>query len=229
MVHSNVHTQLTVTRIHAETAEFSTIYFRRPIGFEFEAGDWIEIDFADTSYKGGKVYSLSSSPTESELAISFKNGISPFKRQMQAVKAGDMMFINRFGNDYGFQLNDKRSSVLIAGGIGIASFRSMFKELFDKGVNSKVQLIYLNKGNDFLFQQELDEWQRGIPQASIEYIVTKDLKRKAREQKLNAALASSADRYYIAGPEAMVEDTEHHLLDMGVRIKDVRIDSFGTY
>lgn len=33
----------------------------------------------------------------------------------------------------------------------------------------------------------------------------------------------------VAGPEAMVENTEHLLLDNGVNIKDIRIDSFGTY
>lgn len=132
MVHKNVRIALKVSRFFAETGEFSTVYFERPIGFEFEAGDWINIDFADTSLKGGKVYSLSSSPTEDELAISFRNGIS-------------------------------------------------------------------------------------------------DLKRKAREQQLNSLLANGANRYYIAGLETMVEATENLLLDSGVAVRDIRIDSFGNY
>lgn len=229
MVHKNAHIPIKVARVYAEAEDFSTVYFERPIGFEFAAGDWIDIDFADTSYRGGKVYSLSSSPTESELAISFRNGISPFKRQLQTLQAGETMFISQYGNDYGFQLNEKRSSILVAGGIGIAPFRSMLKEIYDKGVNSQVRLIYLNKTVDFLFLAELDKWQRSIPQLLIDYIVTENLKRKAREQQLSSLFANEADRYYIAGPEAMVENTEHQLLDIGVSMKDIRIDSFGTY
>jgi ferredoxin-NADP reductase len=229
VVQKNVHIPIKLARLHIETDEFSTVYFERPIGFVFEAGDWIDIDFADTSYQGGKVYSLSSSPTENELAISFRNGISPFKRQLQAVQAGETMFISQYGNDYGFQLNEKRSSILVAGGIGIAPFRSMLKEIYDKGVNSQVRLVYLNKTDDFLFRAALDKWQQSISQLTINYVVTQNLKRKAREQQLNALFSDEADRYYIAGPEAMVENTEHQLLDMGVKIKDIRIDSFGTY
>lgn len=229
MVHKNVHIALKVSRLFAETDEFSTVYFERPIGFEFEAGDWIDIDFVDTSLKGGKVYSLSSSPTEDELAISFRNGISPFKQKLQSVKPGDSLYISQYGNDYGFQLNDKRSSMLVAGGIGIAPFRSMVKELYDKEVHCDVQLIYLNKTDGFLFKAELDNWRQRLPQLSIEYIVTKDLKRKARERQLNRLLANGANRYYIAGPEVMVEATEHLLLDFNVVVRDIRIDSFGTY
>ncbi len=229
MIHKNAHIPLKVTRVQAEYNEFSTVYFERPIGFDFEAGDWVDIDFADSSLRGGKVYSLSSSPTEGELAISFRNGISPFKQKLQTVQTGDTMFINQYGNDYGFQLHDTRSSMLVAGGIGIAPFRSMLKEMCDKSINSQVQLIYLNKTGNFLFSAELDDWQRRIPRLSIEYIVTQDLKRKAREQQLSKLFAAKLDRYYIAGPEAMVEATEHQLIDSGVKVKDIRIDSFGTY
>lgn len=229
MVHSNVHITIKVVQRQSELDDCNTIFFERPIGFSYEAGDWIDIDFTDTRLKGGKVYSLSSSPTESELAISFRTGISPFKRRLQTVRAGDTMFIRHYGNDYGFQLNEKRSSVLVAGGIGIAPYRSMLKEIYDKGVNSQVQLIYLNKTDKFLFRPELEQWQKAISHLSIEYIITQDLKRKAREQRLSTLFADKADRYYIAGPDAMVESIEHQLLDAGVRVKDIRIDNFGIY
>jgi len=114
-VTKNVQVGLTVLRTQLIGDNSMSVYFERPIGFQFEAGDWIDINFADTNLNGGKVYSLSSSPTESDLAISFRIGITPFKRQLQSVKPGDKLYISQYGNDYGFQLNDKRSSVLIAG------------------------------------------------------------------------------------------------------------------
>lgn len=229
MVHKNVRIELAVKVLRQDNSECTTVVFEQPIDFNYEAGDWIDIDFADTSYRGGKTYSLSSSPTEGELAISFRAGISPFKKKLQTVKPGDTMYIRQYGNDYGFHLKDNRSSVLVAGGIGIAPFRSMLKEMFDMRIKSKVQLIYLNKNNNFLFKTELDKWKHTLPNISIEYIETKDLNRKVREKLVLSLIKDTTYNFYIAGPEAMVENTEHLLLDNGVNIKNIRIDSFGTY
>ena len=178
MVHSNVSIPLKVIRLQTEIDNCSSIYFEYPIGFTFEAGDWIDIDFADTSYRGGKTYSLSSSPTEGELVISFRNGISPFKRQLQSVQPGDMMYISQYGNDYGFHLREHRNSVLIAGGIGIAPFRSMLKEQADTNGKNNVQLLYFNKSEDFLFKNEIERWKQALP-LEVHYIQTNALKRKA--------------------------------------------------
>jgi ferredoxin-NADP reductase len=229
MVHKNVKIELLVKQLRQESPEFISVVFERPINFIYEAGDWIDVDFVDTSYSGGKTYSLSSSPTENELTLSFREGISPFKKKLQSVQAGDKMYISQYGNDYGFHLNDNRSSVLIAGGIGIAPFRSMLKEMFDMRAKNDVQLVYLNKSEEFLFQDELNEWRRGLPNISIQYIVTKDLKRKAREKLLQSLVRNTAHSYYIAGPSGMVSSTFALLEKSGVTAKDIRVDNFGLY
>ncbi len=229
MVYKDIRIELVVKRLRRDNQECISVIFERPINFNYEAGDWIDIDFADMSYKGGKTYSLSSSPTESELVISFREGISPFKKKLQTVLPGDKMYISQYGNDYGFHLSDNKSSVLIAGGIGIAPFRSMLKEMFDLHAKNDVQLIYLNKSDDFLFKDELEEWKRMFPNISVSYVQTMALQRKSRDKLLLSLIKDTVHNYFIAGPEAMVESTEHLLLDVGVNIKDIRIDSFGTY
>ena len=229
MVHKNVKIELTVKQLRQDSPECMSVVFERPINFIYEAGDWIDVDFADTSYSGGKTYSLSSSPTESELTVSFREGISPFKKKLQSVQAGDKMYISQYGNDYGFHLNDNRSSVLIAGGIGIAPFRSMLKEMFDMQATNEVQLMYLNKSDDFLFEDELNKWKHSLPTISIEYIATKDLKRKAREKLLHSLIRNSAHNYYIAGPAGMVTQTSTLLEKSGIAAKDIRVDNFGLY
>lgn len=229
MVHNNVHIRLTVVRLKQLNSECKSIVFERPHSFNYEAGDWIDIDFADTSYRGGKTYSLSSSPTEDELVISFREGISPFKRKLQAVRPGDKMYISQYGNDYGFQLKNNRASVLIAGGIGIAPFRSMLKEMYDKQDSNYVQLAFLNKGKEFLFKDELESWRRVLPNLAIEYIPTQDLKRKERDRLLKSAIDPEAQNYYIAGPTGMVTSTYDLLDGLNISGKDIRIDNFGTY
>lgn len=229
MVYKNVSIPLVVLRTEQLDPTTLSVYFSRPTGFEYEAGDWIDVNFYDETPSGGITYSLSSSPTEAELAITFRTGISPFKRRLQTLQPGDTMYISQYGNDYGFHLKENRASVLIAGGIGIAPFRSMLKDLADTGGKSDVQLIYMNKGAGYTFTDELERWARTLPNLSLAYIDTTELNRKKREKLLLETIKKDAHHYFVAGPEGMVDSTEHLLIDNGISVKDIRIDSFGGY
>jgi ferredoxin-NADP reductase len=229
MVHKNTNIPLTVMRTEMIDDTTMSVFFARPIGFEYEAGDWMDVNFRTGNPKGGISYSFSSSPTESALAITFKVGLSPFKKALQAVGSGDEMFIGQYGNDYNFHLNENRSSVLIAGGIGIAPFRSMLKDMADSQSKNSVQLLYLNKGPSYVFALEIDAWNNQLSNLAVEYIDTQELNRKKREKMLLETISKTADHYFIAGPEGMVESTEHLLIDAGIDVSDIRIDSFGGY
>lgn len=229
MVYKNVKINLVVLRLEKLDDSSMTVYFERPIGFEYDSGDWIDCNFYDKQPRGGITYSLSSSPTENVLAISFRTGISPFKRELQALAPGDSMYISQYGNDYDFHLKSNGSSVLIAGGIGIAPFRSMLKEMYDTSNTNVVQLIYMDKNQPFVFANEINEWKVKLPNVHIHYIETTGLNRKKREKLLLGIVNKKAHHYFIAGPEGMVESTEHLLIDNGISVKDIRIDSFGGY
>lgn len=221
--------ELIVARLVADTPGHWSVYFERPANFTFEAGDWIDLQFDGRDLKGGITYSLSSSLTEPELRITFREGISEFKRALQSIAPGDRMYITQYGNDYGFQLKKNQSSVLIAGGVGIAPFRSMLKEMYDHHDKNEVTLIYLNQSDRFLFKDELDAWRQRMPNLSIEYVITKELSRKKREKLILSLIKSPHQNFYISGPEGMVESNEHLLIDNGVQVRDIRIDSFGGY
>lgn len=208
---------------------YFSAYFTRPANFTFEAGDWVDIQFEGRELKGGITYSLSSSPTESDLRISFREGISEFKKALQSISPNDQLFISQYGNDYDFQLKKNQSSVLIAGGIGIAPFRSMLKEMYDTDACNDVTLIYLNQNDQFLFKPELDLWAAALPNVQIYYISTKDINRKKREKSILSLIKNPNQNFYISGPPGMVEANEHLLIDNGVNVRNIRIDSFGGY
>ena len=228
-VTKNQHIELTVTRTRQEQPLYWSVYFKRPENFIFEAGDWIDIGFEGRTLKGGITYSISSSPLESDLRITFREGISEFKRALQSVKPGDRLFISQYGNDYGFQLKENRSSVLIAGGVGIAPFRSMLQEMHENRDKNDVLLIYLNQSDQFLFKTELETWSGSLPNLTISYIVTKDINRKKREKLILSLIKNQNQNFYISGPTGMVESNEHLLIDSGVQVRNIRIDSFGGY
>ncbi|MDB5165829.1 MAG: FAD-binding oxidoreductase [Candidatus Saccharibacteria bacterium] len=230
MVNKNVNINLVVQSTATISDTCMSVFFEHPPGFVYEPGDWIDLNFNDGNPRGGITYSLSSSPTEDNLSVTFKLGISPFKKRLQSLEPNDTMFISQYGNDYGFHLKENRSSVLIAGGIGIAPFRSMIKEMYDTDNKNDVQLIYLNKDTAFVFADELSLWEKQLPNINVKYIITEQLSRKKREKLLIPMIDKNAHHYFIAGPEAMVESTEHLLIDdMGISVKDIRIDSFGGY
>ncbi len=229
MVTKNQHIPLTVSRLAADLPGYWSVYFLRPQNFSFEAGDWIDIQFDDRTLKGGITYSISSAPTENEIRISFREGISEFKRALQSAETGDKLFISQYGNDYDFQLKKNQSSVLIAGGVGIAPFRSMLKQMYDSNDRNEVTLIYLNQNETFLFKEELEEWTKRLMNLSISYICTKEINRKKREKLILSLIKNPNQNFYISGPPAMVEANEHLLIDAGVVIRNIRIDSFGGY
>ena len=119
---------------------------------------------------------------------------------MQSIKPGDEMYISQYGNDYDFQLNQNRSSVLIAGGVGIAPFRGMLKEMLDMHSKNEVSLIYLNQNETFLFQDEINNWSATIPNLTVTYINTKDINRKKREKFIQSLIKDVVQNFYISGP-----------------------------
>lgn len=229
MVHTDTNIPIAVKANSTESLGYRSLVFERPANFTFESGDWIDIQPKDQILSGGNTYSLSSSPTEPDLMITFKDGFSPLKQVLASAKPGDSFNILQYGNDYKFTLNPNRSSTLVAGGVGVAPFRSMIKEMLDTQSKNQVHLIYMNKTPDFLFKTELDSWTRGLAGLRITYVVTEGLKKKEKTKILLEAIKDTDQSFYIAGPEGMVESTEHLLLDNKVALRDIKIDSFGGY
>ncbi|MGB3945836.1 MAG: FAD-dependent oxidoreductase [Candidatus Saccharimonadales bacterium] len=229
MVIKDQYIELIVKQSTEDMPGYRSVYFYRPVNFVFEAGDWIDLQFEGKRLSGGITYSISSSPMEADIRITYREGISEFKKALQAVTPNERLRILQYGNDYNFQLKKNQSSVLIAGGVGIAPFRSMLKEMHDNSDKNEVTLIYLNQNENFLFKDELDLWMKDMPNLSISYISTKEINRKKREKLILSLIKSPYQNFYISGPPGMVDSNEHLLIDNGVNVRDIRIDSFGGY
>lgn len=145
MAHKDVDITLEVIEVRPETPQHLSVVMRRPRGFDYDPGDWVDFEF-DPPLRGGPTYSLSSSPTEADLMVTFRAGNSEVKRLLATAAPGTQLRVTSYGNDYGFTLNENRASMLVAGGVGVAPFRSMVKDMVDTGSRNEVDLVYLNKG-----------------------------------------------------------------------------------
>ena len=174
-----------------------------------------------------KTFSFASSPTEPDLMISFRDGVSAYKRRLQTVSPGDRIIMTQYGG--GLRLNPRRPAILLAGGIGIAVFRSMIKEAIDTRVNTPLRLICLNQTEAFIYQEELEQWRESFPALSIYYHATKVQGRLDAKLLQKVAPDLEQQDIFIAGPPAMVFSANELALSLGVETRNIQTDIFTGY
>ena len=215
-----------------ESSDCLSVLFQKPRGFAFAAGGWIDIRFLSPDLATGRTFSLSSSPTEPDLQITFKRGVSPFKERLQATKPGDLALITQHGTN-NLVFDKRRPAVFIAGGVGIAPFRSMLKEAVDNRDRLAITLIYITRAaDDAPFTGEIEIWKHDWPELTTHYVSTRRDGRVTRAM-LEAFAGSAAEvaqsRFYVAGPPSMVASTETLLGQLAVPADQIRKDPFEGY
>ncbi len=212
--------QIKLKSIKKEAEQIFSLVFDKPEGFNFYPGQYLDV---------GIIFSISSSPSEDFLMLTYKTGISPFKKRLATLKKGDLISSSHPAGTV--VIDDSSPIVMMAGGIGIAPHRSMIKWAVDQKLDLPITLIYSNSDSDFIFKKELDFWQKMYPKLKIHYIVTGKEGRLTEEklQKLSPVTSNLSPIYYLAGPPAMVDDFEDILLSLGIDETSIRTDRFDGY
>jgi ferredoxin-NADP reductase len=224
-VHHQHNMSLEVLSTRQESASYWSCVFRRPPGFTFASGDWIDLCFGRSPGTPVKTFSFSSGQNEADIMITYKIGISPFKQQLHRLRPGDKIDVYQYGNS-GFGLDSAYDAVMIAGGIGIAPFRSM---LIDATPAQNITLFYQSRSDDFAFKAEIDAWAHHHPYHTVIYIDS-SLKGRLKQAMINEYVRDmTVPKFYIAGPPGMVETTEQFLLSQGVKAHDILDDEFTGY
>ncbi len=209
-------------------ADYQSVIFEKPKSLQYIPGDWVDIRFLSKELSIGKTFSFASSPTEPDIMIAFKRGISSYKKALEVVETGDILLITEYGR-HDFILDKRYFSVFIAGGIGITPFRSMIKEAIDSGTKTEMTLIYQNHTSDFPFQEEFNAWAKDYPYLKIHYVVTGTDGRITKEKLLSLVPDINERMNYLAGPPSMVQNVEQMLHNLGVKPEDIKTDSFTGY
>jgi ferredoxin-NADP reductase len=221
---------LRITARREEAPDTVSLFFAPPPGLTYRPGDWLDIRFPVPEFPFGRTYSFASSRTEPDLRITFKRGVSPFKRRLECAATGETMLITQYGSN-GFLLDRRFPAVCIAGGVGITPFRSMLKELVDTGTAVPVTLIDQNGTPDFPFMGELDDWARRCPWLTLWYraSATDGRLSQATVGRLLPDLAARQPLAYVAGPPGMVAQAATFLHGWGLPEDDIKTASFTAY
>lgn len=118
-------------------------------------GQVITIYFQELDKNKGREYSISSAPSERCISITVKR-VGIFSKMITSKKVGDIL-LGSLPYGYFYSESVDVDAVFIAGGVGVAPFRSMIVESVRLKPSRKISLFYSNKKiKDIVFKEEFD-------------------------------------------------------------------------
>jgi len=204
------------------TMEF---HFTRPDGFDFKAGQAIELVLPEPA--GGHAFSLVNAPSEGELVVATRMRDSAYKRALRALPIGACVKVDGPFGSLTLHRNPSRAAVFIAGGIGITPFMSIVRNAVEECLKHPMALVYSNRrARDAAYLDEL----RSIENLRLVATLTEEGGGFVDAAMIRrAAEGLPAPIFYVAGPPAMVEAMKAVLEKAGVEDTDVRSEEFFGY
>ena len=203
--------------------------------FSFRPGQFILVSFLDDRANGKiRAYSISSIPQEKFLAITVKK-IGIFSSALHNLKIGEKIKIGPPQGNF-FLKDPMKNLVFLAGGIGIAPFFSIIKNLYHQKSAAKVALFYSNRTKkETVFFKELNKIAKKWPSFKVINLLTRErLKNKGIQEhcRLNGKILKKYLRnlknknYFICGPAEFVNDLWRSLKKVGVKESFIKTEAF---
>lgn len=176
--------------------------------------------------KAMRLFSISSCPSENRIAITTKIGENPSDYKKALLELQPAMKMTLRGPMGPFALQQGRTNCFIAGGIGITPFRSMIKEIDNskQKFNGSIELLYINSKDSFLFGEDFNTMNNGKTAAAF-FTDKQELGTRIKQ------MTSQNDNtvFFIAGAKQMTSSIKQMLLELGVKKKNIKIDTFIGY
>jgi ferredoxin-NADP reductase len=219
--------------------------FERPQGFDFKAGQAIDVTLVETEVaeaKGARhTFSIVSAPFENKLAIATRmRAASKFKLALKRLMVGTPVRIEGPYGSLTLHDNSRRAAVMIAGGIGITPFLSMARQATNDQSPHYLMLVDSNRRpEDAPFLSELTQLERlnvnfrlvaTMTQASKSNIHWNGRTGPIDENLLQQVTGHFPEPvYYVAGPPMFVEAMRATLTDMGIAESSIHSEDFFGY
>jgi ferredoxin-NADP reductase len=172
-------------------------------------------------------FTIAAAPFEKNVRITTRfdgERESSFKAALFNMEVGSSIEADGPKGSFTLQPGEHRH-ILIAGGIGITPYRSMLAQLAHDEQDAKIELLYANRDDNFVFGDELKELQAKIPSFNM----TKFIDKRIEVADLESFLKDSTAIYYLSGPRPLVENYEKLLTDTGVAESAIMTDYFPGY
>jgi ferredoxin-NADP reductase len=219
-------------------------HFARPAGFEFKAGQTIDllidVPAGAGAESGRHTFSVASAPAEDRLTIATRMRDSEFKRALGELAIGDAARLEGPFGSLTLHGDRSRPALFIAGGIGITPYMSMLRQSARDAAPRRIVLLYSNhRPEDSAWLGELRELEMRLPEFSLLPVMTAMNRSSESWSGLSGRIDSgmlleilgklSRTVCYVTGSPAMVASMRSVLNDVGVVDDDIRSEEFLGY
>ncbi len=231
-----------------EIAEQTRLFhFRRPEGFDYEPGQFVGLQLLDLPEGDEpddlRMFSLASAPHDPALAIGMRMRDSAYKRHLRALAPGARLSVTPAMGDLTLPQADGAALVMLAGGIGITPFYGMLRHLQATGDNRPLTLVYANRHpGSAAWRRELEALAASMPGFRLVEVYGENVPESVpvpgvtlapgqiTAELLKGVIATPLlSRYYVVGPDPMVEAMDALLAGMGVAPESVVAEGFTGY
>jgi ring-1,2-phenylacetyl-CoA epoxidase subunit PaaE len=240
--------KLIIKEVRRETKDAVSILFNVPEelkpNYAFIAGQYINLRLKLDGEEIRRAYSICSSPESGELRIAVKavkNGVfSQFANNK--LKAGDALEVGTPEGKFLFEpkADRQKNYAAFASGSGITPVMSIIKSVMKSEPKSSFILVYGNKTPEgTIFQQELHDLQlkyvsrffvhNVYSQAKVENALFGRIEKSTVNFVLNNKHKElEFDKFYLCGPEAMIETVTEVLNEKNVKESAIKFELFTT-
>jgi glycine betaine catabolism B len=197
----------------------------RPVDFiPGQYAAWYLLDPITDPRGQARTFSLTSLPTDPTVSFiaKFPTPLSPYKQALQALQPGTELRLDDAMGDLVLPKLATTPLVFIAGGIGLASFISMLKQLLQNREERPIFLFYaLRSRQEYLYRELLDAYPLALKNVTIAP------HRLMAEEIVGAVPPESL--FYLSGSERFVEGLRRDLAAQGVAHEQTVFDYFDGY
>lgn len=202
-------------------------YFTAEKSLDFVPGQYVSLhlESVDHDSRGSsRTFSLTSLPEDTSLSFITKHfGLqTSYKNALETLRPGDAARIDDAMGDLVLPKSKDTPLVFIAGGIGIASYASMFMYLLKQKEERPIFLFYYLRSRREMIFRELFE---SYPLAGNDIAIAPNEVRA--EDVLSSVPTNSL--FYLSGSQRFVEDLREGLEHLGVLRSRIVFDYFDGY
>ncbi|MDD3722379.1 MAG: flavodoxin reductase [Lutibacter sp.] len=206
-----------VKSVDKVTSDVLKIITEKPKKFIFEPGQATEVAINKIGWqKEKRPFTFTSLPENNYLEFTIKTYPSHqgVTNELLQLKENDELII---GESWG-SINYKGEGIFIAGGAGVTPFISIFRNLQSKNKISNNKLIFANKTQDDIINEQ--EFKKILGKNFINILSGEKIDKYAHgyitEDFLKESITNSNKYFYVCGPQPMMDAVEKQLADLKV-------------
>lgn len=222
----------TITKVEQETHDTWSLHFKGK-KIDYIPGQFMILRLIrDGIISEPHPFTISSSPTGSELSITAKS-VGDFTSTIKDTKLNDKALIDAPFGAFSFLNYDAQRLLFIAGGIGITPFVSMLRYIKDMRLKKDIILIWGNKTeNDIIFKNELESLQGCFSSMKVVHVLSMQETWQGEKGYIDSGILVKHinnfedGEFFICGPPAMTDNVIKVLRARGVHRRRIHYERF---